>query len=310
MMKNILSILVFACASTFLQADFYQDEFSSCEDCGSWWMPDFSADFTLAVDTFRSLPDGSFQDNTGAYVAVNSGIDFQNFFDYCLEMQLGASYGVYDWNGRQSPVSGNLKESQQQTFLTGGFSLTTPYCCGFNFGVVYDWMINKNFSVFALHADLSQVRYKTGYLINGCDEIGIWGTNYAHTSRHRYHGIPVKFRAISQLNLFWQHNFDCCAQTSIWVGFPYRKGLMHSPGRDGRFILGASFYAPLTSCLSVTGHASYMAPRSAKGGKESRNYASNVCFGIVYSFGTEQCQKPYLPLADNSNFIADTNINF
>ena len=197
---RVLTFFTLAFASCTLHAEYYEErEVCSEECCSSSWMPfGVEADLILAADTFRSLPDGSFQDNSGLYTAVNLGMDVPYFTSYNLGFQLGGSYGIYDWFGRVSDPIGNTKESQQQGFLTVGLFSLAPCCSQFNFGIAYDWMFNKNFSVFALNANFEQVRFKAGYLIGGCDEIGLWGTWHTRTAHKDYFGIPVAFRWLVQ----------------------------------------------------------------------------------------------------------------
>lgn len=186
----------------------------------------------------------------------------------------------------------------------------TPHCSGVNAGLVYDLMVNREFGVFALNPTLGQLRGQIGYLIQGGNEVGAWGTFDTQTSHQETSYIPVKFRAVCQANLFWTHYFKNRAQTTVWAGTPYRRGLMYSSGRAGNYIFGASFRAPLTQCLSIIGHGAYMGAHSDPVAQEARSYAANVCFGINYSFGgTHAGERPYMMLADNSNFLVDTNLN-
>jgi hypothetical protein len=254
------------------------------------------------------LPDGSWAGNNGAFASLNLAIGIPKE-RYGFGAQVGGSYGLYDWDGRGSNTTGNTSALQQQAFVTVGLFRMTPYCSGFNAGIVYDLMLNKEFGVFGLDPILGQVRGQLGYLIQGGNEIGLWSSIYTQTSHEETSEIPVQFRAISQVNLFWTHYFKNQAQTTLWVGTPYLKGLMYTSGRAGNYIIGASFRAPLSRTLSVIGHGCYMGAHSGPATQEARNYASNVCFGINYSFGGCETERPYLPLADNSNFLVDTNLN-
>ena len=56
----------------------------------------------------------------------------------------------------------------------------------------------------------------------------------------------------------------------LWVGTPYRRGLMYTSSRAGRYIVGASFRAPLTKALSVIGHGVYMGAKSGPGQRISQ----------------------------------------
>ena len=265
-------------------------------------------DVALALDYFRSLPDGSWNGNTGIFSSLNLALGFPGQ-KRGFGAQAGGSYGVYDWDGRGS-VPGGSKALQQQGFLTLGLFRRTPDCKGLNAGLVYDFMFNKKFGVFGTNPQLAQLRGQLGYLCEGRNEFGFWGTYDTQSSHRDPDEIPLKFRAVCQANLFWCHYFKNNGQTTLWAGTPYRRGLMYTDGRAGRYIFGGSFRAPLTKALSIIAHGSYMAARNDPATIESKNYAANVCFGVNYSFGgCEPSQRPYLALADNSNFIVDTNLN-
>jgi hypothetical protein len=262
---------------------------------------------TIAFDFFRSLPEGSWAGNSGAFASLNGAVREEQ---YGMGAQLGGSYGLYDWDGRGSNTPGNTTAFQQQAFITGGPFRMTSECSGLNAGVVYDLMLNKKFGVFALNPIIGQVRGQIGYLIRAENEVGFWGTVDTQTAHKETSQIPVRFRAICQANVFWTHYFKNTAQTMVWIGTPYRRGLMYTSGRAGNYIVGASFRAPLTSTLSIVGHGSYMGARANPAIQKSRNYAANVSFGLNYSFGPcNREQRSYLPLADNSNFLVDTTLN-
>lgn len=281
-------------------------------DCGP-----FSGDIFAGYDIFRSLPEGSWEGNTGALIGFNLGFPVSWGDCNMFGAQIGASYGIYDWSGRGfTPQPHGNGEVQQQAFLTFGASKMSPYCCGVNYGLVLDWQFNKNASVFGLNPSLGQVRGQVGFEANEWDEFGFWATAHVNSSTKSTFGVPVKFQAINQFNLFWRRDYLNCARTMLWVGLPYGDGLFYRTGRAGRWILGGSFKVPLTDCFSIEGHASYMRAKKNNAIIESENYASNICIGISYSFGHPRGSqpdcfdlRPYMPLADNSSFIVDTNLN-
>ena len=97
----------------------------------------------------------------------------------------------------------------------------------------------------------------------------------------------------------------------LWAGSPYRRGLMYTSGRAGNFIVGLQFSVPMTKHLSIEGHGVYMGPRGSSGQAPSKNFATNLCIGLTYSFGKRRIQQsPYMTLANNSNFLVDTNQNY
>jgi hypothetical protein len=264
-------------------------------------------DITLGFDQFRSLPEGSWSGNSGAFAAANIKIPLPLLFS----TQLGGSFGLYDWNGRSSTQPKDSKPLQQQGFLTVAASRQTGSSSGFNAGLAYDWMLNKNFGLFATNPFFDQIRGQFGYLFKGGNEIGVWGTYGIHTSHLESQQVPLKFRGISQVNLFWCHYFKTLGYAMLWAGTPYRRGLMYSSGRPGQYLVGAQFSAPMTHSLSIEGHAVYMGSRNGSGIVSAKNNAANISIAITYAFGKRKmAQSPYMNLANNSNFIADTNQNF
>ena len=136
-------------------------------------------------------------------------------------------------------------------------------------------MLNKNFGVFAVNPYIDQIRGQIGYLIKGGNELGVWGTYGIRTSTQESQAVPIKFRGISQVNLFWCHYFKNNGYGALWAGTPYRQGLMYTSGRPGNYIFGLQFSVPMTHMLSFEGHGAYMGPRGGSGITPAANYASN-----------------------------------
>ncbi len=286
-------------------------EDACCND--QWGSFELGGEAFFDYETFRSLPEGSWEGNTGAVIGVNLGMPLPFSFCECWGVQFGTSFGVYDWAGRGNPFGlVNTGSTQNETFVTLGIYRKAPWCDAFNYGFVWDWQFNKNAGVFALDPNLSQFRFQFAYELS-CDEIGLWGTVHTHSSTKNFAGVPVKFRAIDQINFFWRHDFGCYARTNLWVGVPYGKSLMVSGHRPGQYTLGANVKVPLIDCWAIEGRALYMGAKRQSGGFASRNYAANVCVGLTYAFGNGRgdcCDlQPYLPMANNSNFIVDTNLS-
>jgi hypothetical protein len=262
-------------------------------------------DLTLGLDNFRSFSEGSFEGNWGAFTALNLKAPLPSSFS----IQLAGSYGLYDWYGRSLPKhSGAL---QQQGFITLATSRQTEESSGVNAGLAYDCMLNRNFGLFAVNPFFYQIRGQLGYLIEGGNELGVWASYGINRVHEEAKEVPLRFRALSQVNLFWCHYFKNNGYTMIWAGTPYRRGLMYSSGRPGTFTLGAQFSVPMTTYFSIQGTAAYMGARRVSGIRPSSNYAADIAIGITYSFGKRRImQGPYMTPANNSNFMADTNQNF
>ena len=270
-------------------------------------IPFLSGDVTLAADYFRSLPEGSWEGNTGAFLSVNLG---KALPEHELCVQAGASYGLYDWAGRGSTVSVSSTAIQQQTFITIGVAKKPFSREGISFAAVYDWMVNRNFGVFGVNPTLAQARALLSYTWHGQDEWGLWGAVNTQTAHETSAQLPLKFRAVSQGSAFWRHSFSNGASSLLWAGIPFKRGLMFRSGSPGLYILGLRFRAPLNAALSLEGHGAYMGGRKFSGGGSERTYAANLCFGLTYAFGKkESSQSPLMPVADNSTFLVDTNLS-
>lgn len=259
-----------------------------------------------SYDYFRASPEGSWNGNNGAFISGNFGTSLYN----CVGLQLGGSYGLYDWDGHENLVFRNESACVQQVMLTGGFFSSLDRI---NVGVVYDRQFVRHYGLYDAKINIDQCRFQVGYE-HDCNEIGLWGTSYLTTSHSRNLSLPLSFRAVSQLNIFWSHFFENSAVTTIWAGVPYRNSLLFRHKTAGIFIAGLSFRAPLSECLFIDAHGSYMHARKTVTSPESprsRNYAANICIGITYLFGDQYSLNgvSYMPLANNANFIIDTNTN-
>ncbi len=264
----------------------------------------YSLDLSTSYDHFRGIPDGSWNGNTGAVFAANGGMSLSD----CIGVQAGGSYGLYNWDGRGNVVFANPQTSEQIGLVTAGVYGSFMNWTG---GIVYDGMYTKNFSIFDVTSCMDQLRFQAGYVLCG-EEVGVWGTHYLKTAHKNVLGLPVSFRAINQLNLFWSHSFQNRAETTLWIGMPYRNSLMFPDERAGNFIAGFSFRAPLTNRLSLDGYGSYMSARHTNGFQQSCNYDSSISVGLTYSFGGGNCSvfdRPYMSIANHSNFFVDTNVN-
>lgn len=275
----------------------------------------YTGEIGLGYDYFRSVPEGDWAGNTGALVSLNLSMPMPAL-DCCVDdwgvgAQIGSSYGIYNWSGKDSAPSNKESQTQQQAFLTTALYRRTSCDSGINGGIAYDWMWNKNAGVLSIDHDLSQLRFRGGYICHQENEWGIWGTINLNTAHKRSQGLSVSFRAISQLSLYWEHYYENCARTMIWVGLPYKKSLLFSSGRVGQFLIGADFRVPLTCSWGIEGHACYMHGHSAHGALKQRNYAANIYVGLTWAFGDVcDCAAPYFSLGNNSNFIVDTSLTF
>lgn len=285
----------------------------------SW--TDIGLEAFVGADNFRGIPDYDNGDNHGVLAGLNVATPIPYLKRHGVGFQLGGSYGAYDFAGRSSP---NNKEIQSQGFLSVGLFIRPQPCTPLSLGIAYDWMFNKNFSIYAEDPTIEQLRAQIAYFLTASDEIGIWGT-YDTSTAHKllkcgWYDSQMNYRAISQANVFWRHIFEGGTESNVWVGTTtkHRLNRQHSD-HAGKFIVGVELTVPFLDSWALLGRACYMQPGTKRGAVGSREYTSNIAVNLVYYFGgdsnnTESVSSaawmPYLPLANNSNFMVDAATTF
>lgn len=277
--------------------------------------------YTFAgFDSWHGIADGSFSNNNGASFGVNAAGAVNE--ETGLAWQVGASFGIYDWFGRES-IPFEASQSQQQTFVTAGLfrraNETTPWSSG----IVVDQMLGNNFGVFSTEPYLAQVRYQIAYAMSPCNEVGVWATNQLNQSSQTLGPAPFAFttRAVNQANLFWHHKFELGADSWFYVGVPTNDHIgppgLGPPGRLGDWIVGGMFNAPLNDGLALYGNFAYMKPSAPTVlGVEEESF--NVSVGLAwYPYCNARSRTvagrtwmPYLPVANNGTFLVDQNVTF
>ena len=77
--------------------------------------------------------------------------------------------------GRPSLRPSAAAQSQQQIFVTTGFFRKADEDHRLSFGVVYDWMVNNNWGVYATAPTLGQWRGQVEYAFSDCNAVGVYG---------------------------------------------------------------------------------------------------------------------------------------
>jgi hypothetical protein len=287
------------------------------EECKSLGVVGF-----IEWDAFKGISDGYSTRNFGAASGVNAGALLPGLGDYGLGWQSGASYGVYDWDGRNptAVIGVDQARTQQQIFVTTGFFRKAACGQRLSFGLVYDWMFNEEWGEAGTRPTLGQWRGQIEYAISGRNAIGVWGCR-RDLSDQETHRDPNLFaftattRAISQINLFWHHKFCSGADSNIWFGIP-DHGRLDGDGSLLDWTVGANLQVPLSQRLAVYANAAYFHPSDSAGSFAAIESGYDMGVGIVWYIGggacshaiNGPCATPYMPLANNSNFLVDQNV--
>jgi hypothetical protein len=281
-----------------------------CEDCPRRGIVGY-----FGLDSFKGISDGSFQSNFGSVLGFNAATALG---DSGIGWQFGMTYGVYDFDGWGNEADTHRHSSQQQLFVTTGFFHKANCDRRLSYGLVYDWMISDNWGEYWVDPTLGQWRGQIEYELSCCNAVGIWGClrdRYSHEDVDD--PVPVTNRPISQLNFFWHHKFSTGADSYLWVGFPQADRLVSIYGNGGHslgtWMVGASLEAPLSDRLALYANGSYFRPSASAGTIAAMESGYNVGMGVAWYFGGNaisrslngKCWMPYMPMANNSNFLVD-----
>jgi hypothetical protein len=216
--------------------------------------------------------------------------------------------------------------SQEQVFVTTGFFHKAKCGQRVSFGLVYDWMFNREWGEFGNHPTLGQWRGQIEYAVSGCNAIGFWGCARDLGSVQTVSIMPMMMmsdhiivtdRAISQANLFWRHKFCCGGDSYLWFGIP-DHGRINGDGSLLDWTVGVGLQAPLTERLAMYANAAYFHPSAAAGLDATVDGGWNIGMGLVWYIGggarshaiNGKCATPYMPVANNSNFLVDQNAEY
>jgi hypothetical protein len=282
------------------------DESCDCTDVFGTWRDNTL--FSLGGDAYKSLADSAqppgvatgFMDSAGLVAGFNTG--FTLLKDSPIRGQIGASYGVYDWKGRDTV---SQSSAEQQTFVTAGIYkrsdiLAESRVC---WALVYDQFWAHQWGLRAGELYVGQTRGIVGYALNENHEVGVWGT-FRGTGDATTLVVGPPVRAMNQYNLYWRCNWDFGGQTMLYAGG-------HDPADVGSWAFGVLGQAPLRDDVALYANFTYALPGSGTGVIGSNDLEWNFGAGLVYSWGGKAVSPtvsgrkglPLLPVANNGSFL-------
>ena len=194
---------------------------------------------------------------------------------------------------------------RSQVFWTAGLYYRTNECSdGWNVGVVYDSVTNRDYRKY----NLSQVRAELSYTFNGTGTIGFRGAfalNDDWCDFLNMDGISaqVKSTGTDYYTMFYRKQFDQGGNAAIFAGVT----------EWSEALLGFSAEAPLSDSLAVKCGGSYVfaKDRSKDGGlslTKRQEESWNLSLGIAWHLGggASSCmgtQRPLFDVADNGTFL-------
>ena len=183
-------------------------------------------------------------------------------------------------------------------------------------------MFNDEWGEYGADPTLGQWRGQIEYAFSGQNAFGLLACkrDLAHMQTFAaadHASVTVTNRAISQIDLFWHHKFCSGADSYLWIGIP-DHGRLNGDGSLVDWIVGASVQVPLTDSLALYANGAYFHPSAAAGMAAAMESGYDIGMGIAWYFGGSasnhaiygRCADPYMPVANNSNFLVEQNHPF
>lgn len=264
--------------------------------CDFWdeWGQDLS--FFAGTQAFKGPVDQGFNGDFGFHEGLNWGSPLWD------AAGIGAQIGV---NVVESDLSRTNATDmhRDQTFFTAGLFHRPECSCGWQGGLVWDYLNDSfvdNFTISQLRGDLS-------YVFN-CHEIGFWYTVGVSDKKlvsvvDETRIVTTRYKAIDLYAFYYGHKFCNGGEGRIWGGF--------TGGTGG--LVGADFSVPICSKLSIDSGFNYAIPHHTSGEDvppEGWNLGITLVFHPFSCSHSSYC-SPYRPLfnvADNGSFMVDRQV--
>jgi len=274
-------------------------------------------------ESFRGVADQGWQNN-GLYGGVNFGTRLGSFSDATgLGFQAGITLGLYDWKG--NPYRPDWSNQMRQDFVSYGLFKRATEQAPFTLGITQDWMFTDNSTTYGLSLEVSQVRYRAGYVASASNEYGITGafrvideTNVgiSRPALANPGALPDQFvttRPLNHISAYWHHKWsDGGPNTIISIGIP-EKDRASGDGSLGDFLATATINVPFSDKVGFLGNVMYMNPSAPAGFEAGHEDTWSFTVGIEIFPGSDarsttiagERWMPLLPVANNGVFLLD-----
>ena len=288
------------------------DDSLKCAKIQSNYRRNWSLVGSFGYETFRGVGDNGWQNN-GLYSGLNFGTRLGALSDWTgIGFQVGGTLGLYDWEG--SPYRPDYDSTMRQDFVSYGFFRRATESLPFALGITQDWMIADNFGGYGQSIEVSQIRYRFGYVTSASNEFGFLGTARVHDHAGVSGTQNVQIRGVNHLSAFWHHKwFAGGPNTTITLGSAEDDRLRDN-GSLGDFLATATIQAPMSEKLGFSGNIMYMNPTATSGMDAAHEEAWSFTLGIELFPGSDarsttiagEKWMALLPIANNGVFLLDT----
>jgi hypothetical protein len=259
-----------------------------CDTCPDWYP---GKDLTLFVGThaFSSASDAEQQGIFGFHEGVNWSSPFWNAAG--IGFQLG-------FQAMQSDFSGGdfFDNDRSQYFITTGFFRRQMCECGWQWGVVYDFLSDE----FVDDFDVSQIRGELSYRFRG-HELGFW---FAANASDDLPGLDsttdvTGFETVDQYNIFYRRRLRSGGEGRLWGGVTSES--------DG--IFGGDVRVPLACDWDLVAAFNYLSAGDDADDSQlsdAWNIGINLVWYVCPEGALNACGSRYRPLlgvADNGTLV-------
>jgi hypothetical protein len=277
----------------------------NCGDCGSCgevcdpcdtcvdWYPGKDLTLFAGVHGFKSAVDDGQNGNFGFQEGVNWSSPFWNMAG------IGFQAGFQAMQSDFHPTA-FFTEDRSQYFLTTGFFRRQMCDHGWQWGLVYDYLMDE----FAEDFDVGQIRGELSYLFRG-HELGYWfasGASDDVPGADSTTGISL-YETVDMHAFFYRRRLTNGGEGRLWAGFTEES--------DGLF--GGDLRVPLACDWDVTAAFNYLRPQddatAAGPFPEAWNIGINLVWYVCPQGAMQAGGSRYRPLfnvADNGTLIVNT----
>ena len=269
-------------------ADQCEGDCGICDTCPDWYP---GRDLTLFVGThaFSGAGDAEQLGSFGFHEGVNWSSPFWNAAG--VGFQLGFQAMQSDFTG------GDFFDNERsQIFVTTGFFRRQMCECGWQWGVVYDFLSDE----FADDFDVSQIRGELSYKFRG-HELGFWLASNSSDDQPGSDATTgvTSFETVDQFNIFYRRRLQNGGEGRLWGGFTGES--------DG--IFGGDVRVPLACDWDLVAGFNYLSAGDADDESQLSD-AWNIGINLVWYVCPEGALKaggsryrPLFNVADNGTLV-------
>ena len=304
--------------------------------CSRWGC--VGGDLRLGFDDWKPIGQGDYWSNFGSSIGLEAASPIPGLQDHGIGAQVATSFGVYNWNGRDSsPPRDSM--TRQEMFSAGLFRRPDPFGSAWSrwgLGFVYDISGNRSADSRTDTYTIAQWRVQASFYLTPSQEIGVWTAWRDNSSTMAgispFGGAPAvdTYAATDQLNFFYKYSFASGGHVRVYMGPGVGGSITQNlatnftgffiPGMGPhafRATMGADAVAPINERFALYGATSYGLPDVSpmRSPQASVLNAWMVSTGIRFYWGANvrvhedsgRRWMPYLSAPDNGNFITQTN---